>query len=109
MKTGKAIKGLLVGALALALFTGCSTNDNIDDGSNNTIFSIADLANYDGKDGAAAYIAFEGNVYDVTDVEGWEDGEHKGVLAGTDVSDDLADSPHTASIFSGLNIVGTLE
>lgn len=109
MKTTNLFKGLLVGVLSLTLVTGCATNDDIDDGSNNTTFTAAELANYDGKDGAAAYVAFEGNVYDVTDAEGWDNGEHKGVMAGTDVTDDLADSPHTASIFDGLAIVGTLE
>ena len=72
-------------------------------------FTLADLAQYNGDGGSTAYIAVNGTVYDVTGVSDWSNGWHKGMhLAGTDASAAFADSPHSLSFLSQLDIVGTL-
>ena len=72
-------------------------------------FTLAELQAYDGQDGAKAYIAVDGIVYDVTDADGWENGYHSGVLlAGTDATAAFESSPHSASILEYLPEVGTL-
>lgn len=118
MKSSNLFKGMLVAVLALTMLTGCSSNSNSTDnpssGSSSTnsddeVFTTEELANYNGKNGAAAYVAYEGLVYDVTDAKGWFNGEHEGVEAGTDITEAFANSPHTPSIFDGLNVVGTFS
>ncbi len=50
-------------------------------------FTIDELAGFDGKDGRAAYVAYEGVVYDVTESAMWGDGDHEGMhFAGADLT-----------------------
>lgn len=51
-------------------------------------FTAAQLAEFNGKDGKNAYIAYDGVVYDVTSKldRTWKNGEHHGLLAGTDLT-----------------------
>jgi predicted heme/steroid binding protein len=73
------------------------------------VFSLVELATFNGNNGSAAYIAINGTVYDVTHASEWSNGWHKGMhLAGTDASSAFGDSPHSRSILSSLPIVGTL-
>ena len=110
---------LLASGLILA---SCATANPSTSVSNNTsnnptsqtseqrVFTLTELAEYNGDNGSDAYIGFEGTVYDVTDADGWENGWHKGQhLAGTDITEIFADSPHSASIFTNLPIMGILE
>ncbi len=52
-------------------------------------FTAAQLAEFNGKDGKNSYVAYNGVVYNVTDSKVWGNGEHKGLLAGTDITDDI--------------------
>ncbi len=73
------------------------------------VFTLTELAAYNGDNGATAYIAVNGIVYDVTNADEWSNGWHKGMhLAGTDATAAFADSPHSTSILNTLPIVGTL-
>ena len=73
------------------------------------VFTLAELAEYNGDNGSDAYIAVNGTVYDVTNADEWNNGWHKGMhLAGTDATAAFADSPHSASLLATLPIVGTL-
>ncbi len=75
----------------------------------NLELTLAQLAEFNGKDGKRAYVALDGVIYDVTDNAGWKNGEHYGELAGTDISDAFKNkSPHDSSILSGLPVVGKL-
>jgi predicted heme/steroid binding protein len=49
-------------------------------------FTPEELANYDGKDGRPAYVAVNGEVYDVSGVTLWSRGQHFGMQAGRDLS-----------------------
>ncbi|OHE40814.1 MAG: hypothetical protein A2Y16_07120 [Tenericutes bacterium GWF2_57_13] len=72
-------------------------------------FTLAQLAVYNGNNGSTAYIAVNGVVYDVTGVDEWDNGWHKGMhLAGTDATAAFGDSPHSLSFLNQLDIVGTL-
>ena len=69
-----------------------------------------ELSRYDGKEGRAAYIAYKGVVYDVTDNPNWEEGEHMGrVHAGADLTAFLEQAPHGEEVFKELPVVGTYE
>lgn len=50
-------------------------------------FTIEELAQYDGSDGKPAYVAVNGIVYDVSNVEAWNDATHFGLRAGRELSD----------------------
>ena len=74
------------------------------------VFTVDELAKYNGKDGNRAYVAVEGVVYDVTDVPQWAGGEHNGYSAGQDLTDAIENiSPHGVSVLAGVPVVGTLE
>lgn len=68
-----------------------------------------ELARYDGRGGAPAYIAFEGRVYDVSRSFLWQEGRHQVVhSAGKDLTGELEAAPHTAAMLERVPIVGTL-
>lgn len=72
-------------------------------------FTLTELAEYDGKDGAKAYVAVDGKIYDVTDIEEWTGGAHyNGAMAGVDLSDLISKSPHGKGILNRAKLVGTL-
>lgn len=71
-------------------------------------FTIEELKQYDGQNGNKAYVAIDGNVYDVTDVDPWTGGKHHGNTAGNDLSEAIMKSPHKHSVLAKLNKVGVL-
>jgi predicted heme/steroid binding protein len=74
------------------------------------IFSKEELARYNGKNGAPAYIAYKGKVYDASNSFQWRSGRHQ-VLhnAGEDLTDALEQAPHGADMLERLPMVGTLH
>ena len=83
--------------------------DDGDDMTGDKVFTIEELAKYNGKDGQPAYIAVDGIVYDVSDVPAWSGGKHQGFEPGQDVTDQIADiSPHGKRVLDNLPKVGTL-
>lgn len=77
-------------------------------GSTQKVFTLDELKTFDGLNGNPAYVAVNGNVYDVTNAKGWSNGAHQTHLAGQDLSSVIASAPHGTSILEGLTIVGTL-
>lgn len=71
-------------------------------------FTLGELAEYNGVNGKA-YVAYQGQVYDVTDENIWIDGSHKGCNAGTDLTGKIEQTPHGAEILKGYPVVGTLR
>ncbi len=72
--------------------------------------SLEALAQFDGKDGRKAYIAYQGNVYDVTGSPVWKDGTHLGRHpAGTDLTDVLSQAPHGEDKILRMPLVGKLS
>lgn len=70
--------------------------------------TMAEVEGNDGLDGRPAWIAVNGIVFDVSDSPGWEDGEHRGVKAGTDGTDLFVSSPHGYDFMARTPIVGRL-
>jgi predicted heme/steroid binding protein len=50
-------------------------------------FTNQELSKFNGKDGKPAYVAYKGNVYDVTDSSQWIEGNHIGHAAGEDLTE----------------------
>lgn len=73
------------------------------------VFTLEELAAYNGENGQPAYVAYEGKVYDVTNVAAWQNGKHNGQTAGMDLTDQLSKSPHGDKVFKDLPEVGKLE
>lgn len=73
------------------------------------VFTLEELAEYDGTNGKPAYIACHGKVFDVTDAENWVEGDHFGQhFAGRDLTEELFDAPHEEEVFEGVPVVGEL-
>ena len=76
----------------------------------NQIFTMQELSKYNGRDGLPAYVAVNGIVYDVTDVEAWKYARHYGLTAGKDLSN-YFNSCHKneEKLLDKLDIVGRFE
>lgn len=73
-------------------------------------FDQAELEKYDGKDGRPIYIAYKGNVYDVTNSKLWKNGMHmKRHHAGEDLTADIQGAPHEPDVLERYPQVGTLK
>ena len=72
-------------------------------------FTLEELSKYNGENGSKIYVAYNGFVYDVTDVKAWSNGNHNGYSAGKDIMEEISKSPHGDSVFKKLEIVGKLS
>lgn len=74
------------------------------------VFTEQELAEYNGRNGAPAYVALDGRVYDVTASFLWQGGSHQ-VLhgAGGDLTRALADAPHGPDLLEKFPVVGLLH
>ena len=71
--------------------------------------TLQELSRFDGKEGRPAYIAYRGNVYDVTDSFLWMGGRHQALhQAGEDLTDVLDDAPHGLDLLERVPWIGTL-
>jgi len=73
-------------------------------------FTEEELAQYDGKNGNLAYVAYKGKVYDVTGSFLWKNGIHQ-VLhsAGVDLTDALEQAPHGDNVLRKFSVVGMIH
>ena len=70
-------------------------------------FTTKSLAQYNGKHGAPAYIAYAGKVYDVTHSWLWKKGKHQARhYAGRDCTGELKDAPHGEDLIHKFPQVG---
>lgn len=72
------------------------------------LYSRAQLALRNGQDRKEIWIAYNGNVYDVTTSRLWRDGKHYEHWAGQDLTDELKDAPHTEKVFAKFTVIGKL-
>jgi predicted heme/steroid binding protein len=69
-----------------------------------------ELAENDGREGRKAYVAVNGNIYDFTDSQMWQNGDHQGVhQAGRDLTEELKNAPHVRAVIERFPVVGQLE
>lgn len=72
------------------------------------VYTLDELAAFNGKNGQPAYVAVEGVVYDVTSNRGWKDGQHVDYFAGMDLTVLTKASPHGLNILKDVPVVGKL-
>ena len=77
-------------------------------------FTLAELAEFNGKSGKPAYVAVDGVVYDVTGSAQWPEGDHTpcnlDAMAGRDLSRILDQAPtRMRGYIEARPVVGTLQ
>ena len=72
-------------------------------------FTRRQLSRFDGREGRPAYIAYRGNIYDVTDSFLWMRGRHQALhQAGQDLTDVMDDAPHGERLLERVPRIGKL-
>ena len=72
--------------------------------------TLEELAKYDGQNGQPAYVAVDGIIYDVSNVEPWKGGKHNGFTAGKDLTNEIKTiSPHGISKLALVPKVGKIK
>jgi predicted heme/steroid binding protein len=72
-------------------------------------YSHAQLALRNGQDKPEIWVAYEGKIYDVSKSRLWRNGKHYEHWAGQDLTDEMKDAPHLASVFDKFEQVGILK
>ncbi|MFT7035044.1 MAG: putative heme/steroid binding protein [Cyclobacteriaceae bacterium] len=72
-------------------------------------YSKQQLALRNGQDKPEIWVAYKGDIYDVSRSKLWRDGKHYEHWAGQDLTDELPDAPHNEKVFSKFDIVGALK
>lgn len=71
--------------------------------------TLAEFTQFDGKDGRPAYVAYNGNIYDVTNSGPWQGGNHmRKHLPGFDLTDAIKIAPHEEEKILSMPLVGKL-
>jgi len=71
--------------------------------------TMDELAQNNGRDGKPAYVAFKGNVYDVSASAFWMEGDHMGAhIAGRDLTNEIELAPHREETLQRMKQVGVL-
>lgn len=73
------------------------------------VFTLSELAEFNGMKGKPAYVAVDGNVYDVSVTPSWGGGTHFGVYSGKDLTAEFKKCHSAGSILSKLTKVGVLQ
>ena len=71
-------------------------------------FTKQQLALRNGQDKPQIWVALKGVIYDVTESRLWKNGKHYEHWAGQDLTEELADAPHTDTVFEKFEKVGIL-
>jgi predicted heme/steroid binding protein len=74
-------------------------------------FTLEEVAKYNGRNGQRAYVVYSGKVYDVTDSDFWDGGEHMDLHeAGTDLTEALdMEAPHESDSLDSFKVVGVIR
>lgn len=72
------------------------------------IYTKSQLALRNGQDKPQIWVALKGIIYDVTESRLWRNGKHYEHWAGQDLTEELADAPHTETVFEKFVVVGRL-
>jgi predicted heme/steroid binding protein len=72
-------------------------------------YTISQLALRNGQDRPEIWVAYHGKIYDVSTSRLWKKGMHYEHWAGQDLTDELADAPHTEKVFEKFLVVGLLH
>jgi predicted heme/steroid binding protein len=72
-------------------------------------YTVQQLALRNGQDKEEIWVAFRGKIYDVTESRLWRNGKHYEHWAGQDLTLELAEAPHTDTVFEKFKIIGELN
>jgi predicted heme/steroid binding protein len=72
------------------------------------VYNKSQLALRNGQDKPQIWVALKGIIYDVTESRLWRNGKHYEHWAGQDLTEELADAPHTETVFEKFKVVGRL-
>ena len=75
---------------------------------NTKTYTRSQLALRNGQDKEEIWVAYQGVIYDVGESRLWKNGKHYEHWAGQDLTDELPDAPHTASVFDKFEAIGKL-
>lgn len=70
--------------------------------------TLSQLAMYNGVEKEETWIAYRGEIYDVTESRKWPNGLHFGHWAGQDLTDELRDAPHGEEVFKRYPKIGVI-
>lgn len=71
-------------------------------------YTLSQLALRNGQDRDEIWVAFEGKIYDVTRSRLWRNGKHYEHWAGQDLTLEMKDAPHLATVFDKFEVIGLL-
>lgn len=72
-------------------------------------YTMQQLALRNGQDKPQIWVAYLGLIYDVGESRLWKNGKHYEHWAGQDLTDELADAPHTQTVFEKFIAIGKLK
>jgi predicted heme/steroid binding protein len=72
------------------------------------VYTKSQLALRNGQDKPQIWVALNGIIYDVTESRLWRNGKHYEHWAGQDLTEELADAPHTETVFEKFVVVGRM-
>jgi predicted heme/steroid binding protein len=72
-------------------------------------YTRSQLALRNGQDKEEIWVAYQQKIYDVTESRLWRNGKHYEHWAGQDLTEELADAPHTAEVFKKFEQIGRLN
>ena len=73
------------------------------------IYTKSQLALRNGQDRPEIWVAFAGKIFDMTTSKLWKNGKHYEHWAGQDLTEELADAPHSAKVFEKFEPIGQLK
>lgn len=76
--------------------------------ANLPFYTLSQLALRNGQDRDEIWVAFEGKIYDVTRSRLWRNGKHYEHWAGQDLTPEMKDAPHLATVFDKFEVIGLL-
>jgi predicted heme/steroid binding protein len=74
-----------------------------------TTYNTDQLSMRDGIQGDDCWIAYKGNIYDVTASPLFKNGKHFRLYLGRDLTAEMPDAPHLDDVLDKFPIIGTLE
>ncbi|EIM77889.1 cytochrome b5 [Nitritalea halalkaliphila LW7] len=72
-------------------------------------YTKSQLALRNGQDRPEIWVAYAGKIYDVSSSRLWKNGKHYEHWAGQDLTEELAQAPHTEQVFLKFEVIGTLK
>ncbi|MFN4972297.1 MAG: cytochrome b5 domain-containing protein [Bacteroidota bacterium] len=72
------------------------------------VYTKSELALRNGQDKPEVWVAYKGIIYNVTKSRLWRNGKHYEHWAGQDLTEELKDAPHSATVFDKFEPIGKL-